>query len=194
MSRHLPSRPNLEYLRKQAKIRLAELQQLDPNAQLADAQHALAREYGFASWARLKAEVESAHPSILAGIWIARLAESTPNPMNPLARAELRIDVDRDVVTIVDTTTGASGRAEQRVNTIRADAVEHAAESGLGYSTIARWTSAHELETIAFQDGGEIGRVTYAASADGRALTVSAKGAAHNGYPASEQRVVFDRQ
>ena len=44
MSRQLPLRPNLEHLRKQTKERLDQLQQQDPSAQLADAQHALARE------------------------------------------------------------------------------------------------------------------------------------------------------
>jgi hypothetical protein len=35
-----------------------ELQQRDTTSQLADAQHAVAREYGFASWPKLKAYVE----------------------------------------------------------------------------------------------------------------------------------------
>ena len=75
MSLALPAKPNLEFLRKQAKELLAQLQQGDPaaaerfralalpdtpaNARLADAQHAIAREYGFASWPRLKTHVES---------------------------------------------------------------------------------------------------------------------------------------
>jgi hypothetical protein len=58
MSRQLPPRSNLEYLKKQAKELLDEWQREDPSAQLADAQHALAREYGFASWPALKAGVE----------------------------------------------------------------------------------------------------------------------------------------
>ena len=59
MSRNLPPHPNLEHLRKQAKDLLHELKQENPALQLADAQHALAREYGFASWPKLKAYVES---------------------------------------------------------------------------------------------------------------------------------------
>lgn len=50
MSRELPAYPSLEYLRKQAK----QLQRTMPEGRLDDAQHALAREYGFANWARLK--------------------------------------------------------------------------------------------------------------------------------------------
>lgn len=73
MSRTLPSRPNLEHLRKQAKALLrgylagdatviasfGERQPDAPPPRLADAQHILAREYGFSSWARLKHNVES---------------------------------------------------------------------------------------------------------------------------------------
>jgi len=59
MSSQLPARPNLDYLKKQAKDRLIRLRQRAPAARLADAQHALAREYGFESWAALKAHVES---------------------------------------------------------------------------------------------------------------------------------------
>ena len=54
MSRQLPERPNLEHLRKQAKELLRGMRQ----GKLADAQHALANEYGFATWASLKAHVE----------------------------------------------------------------------------------------------------------------------------------------
>jgi ankyrin repeat protein len=53
MSRGLPERPRLEYLRKQAK----ELLRSMPEGKLADAQHTLANEYGFATWAKLKSHV-----------------------------------------------------------------------------------------------------------------------------------------
>ena len=59
MSSELPERPNLDHLKKQAKHRLIKLRQRAPGARLADAQHALARKYGFQSWAALKAHVES---------------------------------------------------------------------------------------------------------------------------------------
>jgi len=58
MSSSLPARPNLEWLRKTAKQRLAELRAADPGAKLADAQRAVAREHGFPSWRKLKAHVE----------------------------------------------------------------------------------------------------------------------------------------
>ena len=59
MSLTLPPRPSLDHLKKQAKDRLQKLQATAPGAQLADAQHALARDYGFPSWPKLKAHVEA---------------------------------------------------------------------------------------------------------------------------------------
>jgi hypothetical protein len=53
MSRELPAKPSLEYLRKQAK----QLHRTMPQGKLSDMQHVLAREYGFSTWARLKSHV-----------------------------------------------------------------------------------------------------------------------------------------
>jgi ankyrin repeat protein len=53
MSRELPAKPSLGYLRKQAK----QLQRTTSQGKLADAQRALAREYGFADWAKLRSYV-----------------------------------------------------------------------------------------------------------------------------------------
>lgn len=54
----LPPRPSLEQLKKQAKERLEGM----PGATLAEAQFALARQYGFESWAKLKHHVETLAP------------------------------------------------------------------------------------------------------------------------------------
>jgi hypothetical protein len=54
----LPERASFEYLKKLAKNRLDELRQLDPDAKLAAAQLAAAREHGFSSWRALKAEID----------------------------------------------------------------------------------------------------------------------------------------
>lgn len=75
MSRELPAKPNLEHLKKQAKELLHDFQRDQADAverfrqfassakpatvKLADAQHVLARDYGFASWPRLKEHVDS---------------------------------------------------------------------------------------------------------------------------------------
>ncbi len=55
MSRQLPEKPDLEYLKKQAKELLRGTRQ----GKLADAQYTLANEYGFATWAKLKSHVEA---------------------------------------------------------------------------------------------------------------------------------------
>jgi hypothetical protein len=55
MPRDLPERPDLGELRRQAEEHLGAVSE---NSTLADAQLALAREYGFASWRRLTLEVE----------------------------------------------------------------------------------------------------------------------------------------
>src|SRR5947208_16704854 len=57
--RSLPLRANLEHLRNQAKQRLKAMRVQDPAARLSDAQLAVAREYGFASWRQLRATVHA---------------------------------------------------------------------------------------------------------------------------------------
>jgi hypothetical protein len=52
----LPERPDLDHLRRQAR----ELQRRDPSLRLSDAQLVVARDYGFASWTKLKRYVETA--------------------------------------------------------------------------------------------------------------------------------------
>jgi hypothetical protein len=67
MSRDLPEFPNLDHLKKQAKVLLRELKKQKPEAKLSEAQHAVARTYGFESWAKLKARVESVHHAATSG-------------------------------------------------------------------------------------------------------------------------------
>jgi len=65
----LPPRPSLEQLRKQAKDRLETM----PDGRLADAQFALARDYGFESWPKLVHHVEAlARPEVEQHEGIAR--------------------------------------------------------------------------------------------------------------------------
>ena len=60
MPRSLPARPSLEWLKKTAKDELKRLRAQNPAVVLAEAQLALAREYGFDSWRKLKRHVERA--------------------------------------------------------------------------------------------------------------------------------------
>jgi ankyrin repeat protein len=57
-ARVLPAQPNLEHLKNEAKQRLKALRAQEPTAQLTEAQLAVARDYGFASWRALKAHVD----------------------------------------------------------------------------------------------------------------------------------------
>jgi ankyrin repeat protein len=72
MPQELPAHPSLEHLKKQAKVLLQEFEEKKPAAierfdslpgkirpKLSDAQHLIAREYGFESWTKLKERVES---------------------------------------------------------------------------------------------------------------------------------------
>jgi ankyrin repeat protein len=58
MTNRLPPRPDLAWLKKAAKERLAELRSGDPSTKLHQAQLGIAREYGFASWRALKEHVD----------------------------------------------------------------------------------------------------------------------------------------
>src|SRR5712692_7748809 len=106
MSRQLPTKPNLEHLKKQAKELLHNFQQGDPVAieqfhslaslsapaspKLADAQHVIAHDYGFASWPKLKEHVETLtralepREQLAAAVrasnadWVARVLASHP--------------------------------------------------------------------------------------------------------------------
>jgi cytohesin len=58
MSEPLPLRADLQWLKKVSKERLSTLRAGNPGAKLSDAQLAVAREFGFPSWRKLKAHVE----------------------------------------------------------------------------------------------------------------------------------------
>ena len=67
--RTLPESASLDHLRRQAKDLLAELRRARPDAALADAQAAVAHQYGYESWTQLKAAAEqqrAAAPDVAA--------------------------------------------------------------------------------------------------------------------------------
>jgi hypothetical protein len=206
MSRALPPHPNLEHLRNQAKDLLRDWRQDRPDAQLADALHAIARDYGFASWPKLKAHVDSLramatppgppteHP--FAGTWTANLAVSQRHPANRFQHAVLRIEIAGDAVTIAHTGIDASGQDERSTHTLQVDGQEHPTGQGSGYAVIATWLDSHLLETVAKKDGRIVGSGTYEVSTDGRTLTTSTRAPAANadGWRTDfEQVIVFDR-
>jgi hypothetical protein len=58
MPQQLPTHPNLDHLKKQAKDVLRVFRRQKPLWKLADAQRAIARGYGFVNWPSLKMHVE----------------------------------------------------------------------------------------------------------------------------------------
>jgi hypothetical protein len=181
MSRELPPQPNLEFLRKQAKELLDALQTEDGSAQLADAQHKLAREYGFASWPQLKTHVElvlrpaaivAANGNPFAGTWIVNVSKSARHPDNLFQTATLHFEIRGTDITITDVVVDESGGQTQTTNTIHADGVEYPSE--YGYAMTARWRSPRALEWEATKDGVAEGRGSYEVSADGRTLQLTA--------------------
>ena len=94
MAKNLPARPNLEHLRGQAKARLATLKTRKTGARLADAQHAVAREHGFASWPALTRHVEQLRA--LEGEWCFSTLEVDGHTMPSAAIEQSRILIDGD--------------------------------------------------------------------------------------------------
>jgi ankyrin repeat protein len=66
----LPLRPDIEWYRKAAKQRLQEMRAHNPQAKLADAQLAVARQHNFASWRKLKDRISQLTdlPALFAAI------------------------------------------------------------------------------------------------------------------------------
>ena len=196
MSRNLPPHPNLDHLKKQAKERLQELQPQNPALKLAEAQHLLAREYGFASWPKLKVYVESLSrndassetvsetSSPFTGNWIANLSKSKRHPGNQFQSARLQFAVNGDTVTIIDVVVDGAGHEDTGKNTILVDGNEHPSLSGNRYALLARWRGSRILETVARKDGEIVGWGTYEVSADGTTLSISGE----------EQKIVLDRE
>jgi hypothetical protein len=176
MSRDLPARPNLEHLRKQAKELRASLQQQNPEFRLADAQHQIAREYGFESWPRLKVHVERAETlaSPFIGQWTADLSRSTLHPLNHLRSASIGFDVSGDEVTIDYVMVDDSGRTDRGVSSLVADGHEHPLQVRYGYVLRARWLDLRGLEAVVTKDGDVEGRVEYRVSPAGDTLTLLA--------------------
>ena len=198
MSRNLPDRPSLEFLRKAAKTLLASMQQRDPSAQLADAQFALARDYGFDSWPKLKAHVESVAAAAgvpaartvrggvvvnpLAGRWVADVSRSKRHPANQFRSATIVFAVDGNTVSIADEFVDEAGKTVRGRNTIEADGVARPTDNG--FVVTATWLARNDLEFFATKNGEEVGRGRYTVSQDGRHLTIVSNG---------DQVIVLDR-
>ena len=182
MSRHLPAQPNLEYLKKEAKELLDSRRSTHPDWKLADAQHALAREYGFESWPKLRAHVDSLapEPSPFEGRWVSDITKSARHPENLFRRGTLQFSVAGNAVTIAHDGVDELGRIDRGVNTIQADGVERLHDHG--YRMSVRWGSSRVLEIMTTHAGLPAKGATYEVS-DGGTLIVSTV----------DQRLVFVR-
>ena len=118
VDKSLPPRPNLDHLRRQAKSLLAALEAGDRDAaatilkhlpaakgmtsdqvlasrfRLADAQSAVARKTGFASWPQLARHVEQLRS--LEGTWEFESLEIDGSPLPPAAMSSSRLLIDGD--------------------------------------------------------------------------------------------------
>lgn len=207
MSRQLPARPNLDHLRKQAKELLESARPQHPDWQLADAQFALARGYGFPSWPAMKTHVYSMNESArlegrqtdfraalatetdlsdvpMAGSWVANITASQRHPAMHFQSATLEVAVHGPRVDISQVVVDAAGRPSGGRMTFDADGTPRQPEGvGRDHWLTARWLDAWTLEVVDSVEGREASRGRYEVSRDGRVLTVTAH----------EQRLVFDK-
>lgn len=196
----LPQRPNLEHLKKQAKALLPELQGQDPEAKLSDALHAVARQYGFATWPQLKESVESGSTDDVspenpfAGVWTASVERSKQHPAHPFESATVTIAVSGNAYTISQEVVEASGLPQRSTTVVHVDGEAHTPTAG--FSVVAKRLASRAFEVTAMKDGLVVGRGSYEVSRDGKSLTVSTKNASANadGWQSDfDQVIVFDR-
>lgn len=185
MSRALPERPNLDHLKKQAKDLLPELQAAKRGARLADAQHAIATSYGFASWPKLKDHVIALTSASFAGSWTADLERSRRHPANQFRSASLRIREEGGSITIVDTFVLDSGDTHRGENVVIPDGATRATSRD-GYLMTASRYSPTAIDVIVMHDGREEGRVRYELIDEGRQLVMT--------DGTGDMRIVFKRQ
>lgn len=148
-----PIRASLEYLKKLAKKRLDVLRESQPNTKLADAQLLVAREAGFASWRKLKAEFDQrdaleAEPffQLIAEGNVARLQEllkidaRLANAVDPGAQRKnfsaLHTAVRANQLGVVELLIEFGANVQARESMDNATALHFAAN--LGYIEIAR--------------------------------------------------------
>jgi len=97
VAKNLPSRPNLDHLRSQAKTLLADLKKRRATAgsRLADAQLQIARDNGFKSWPALAKHVEQVR--LLEGEWrfVGLQVDGSDLPASAFAQSRILMDGDR---------------------------------------------------------------------------------------------------
>jgi ketosteroid isomerase-like protein len=128
------------------------------------------------------------HPFV--GHWTADLSKSKLHSNLRLQSMTLQIAVMDDAVSIADTVVIPSGQnLGHGTTTFQTDGTERPHDELMpGLIVVARWHGSRVLETILTRNDGQVDRVAYEVSADGRTLTTTTSG--HLG----EQVIVFDRR
>ena len=163
MSQRLPYLPNLDHLKKQAKAVLRVCRVRHAGSQLADAQNAVARGYGFQNWPLLKAHVESVRRSRGA---------TTDSPTRPKTNGRHHQGSSHDLVTLTQVITDATGEPSAARLAFVADGREHEVE-GHDFLMQATWIDTRTLDTTVRRDKALVASAKYTLSVDGGALALS---------------------
>jgi hypothetical protein len=138
----LPAQPHLDWLKRAAKDRLAELRETDASAKLHHAQSAVAKDYGFKSWRALKAHVDTASLDgqlIAAAVTgeattLQRLLDAHPSKINVTGgkwnRPLLHLAAEAGHIACVDALIGRGVDVNQRDKLDNACALHWAASQG----------------------------------------------------------------
>jgi ketosteroid isomerase-like protein len=195
MSQRLPKRPHFELLRRHAKDVLRVGRILYPAWRLADAQHALARGHGFASWGDLKRGVAfrravgqtgrdalsspmrasvpqtsaAVKPAVISGIWLTQDDATTDC-------VALEIAGGAHSLVLTQVVASADGRVVGNNLTIRPDGREHLLDVGEELRLQAAWSDVRTLQTIVRRAGVTVAEGTYVVSLDGNTMTATSSG------------------
>jgi ankyrin repeat protein len=143
----LPARPNLEFLKKLAKQQVAALRRQGKTTSLAAAQLTLARQHGFPSWRKLKADVESLEQAAAA---VAAISTGDTKSLKRLlsqnsSLANTRVDDKR---TLLHVATDWPGHFPNNMETIAALLVSgadvNAAFAGRHSETPLHWAASSD--------------------------------------------------
>jgi hypothetical protein len=200
MSQRLPDLPNLGYLKKQAKDVLRVSRHRSPHWRLADAQHALARGYGFPSWPDLKLHIESVrrqragtmpaarvHPAAIidhGGVRKGEPAASHRDASHPIAGTwaarpgpagdvVVEFELADDVMMLTQIVVDSTGQQSAMKMAIHVDGRDHPVSFGDELVLQSRRTDARRIETVLKHHETIVSKGTYEVSADGQSLVVS---------------------
>jgi ketosteroid isomerase-like protein len=202
MSLSLPARPHLDLLKRQAKTALRVGRVLRPEWRLADAQRALARGYGLASWTHLKQAIGSARQVSDAASEDPRLGRTgagsvlraVATPPSGFEGSWIARETSTDCVALEITDIGGgllitqvvapmAGDAVASFLLLRTDGHEHQLPLGDDLRVRAIWTEPQTLHTTVRRGDITVAEGTYTVSGEGQTLC----------FTAETKRLVFER-